>query len=220
MVMNRIFSLLILLLSFDSYSQCLGLQTGAYPAMGGLTPAPTIVNGVPTYPANTQVTVCYTLQSFIQFGTNWLEGFDINLGPGWNPASITPINPPGNCGGNGSGGQWLWMNSVTSSATGLTVGPGWFFEANQGGPVDGNPGNDWGDQGTNCVWNFCFQITTNNSCLPNQNLYIAVTAAGDGNWGSYIPFGGQFCGTTPYVMLPNTAVINNLLPSLGSINHN
>ena len=84
--MNRIFSLLILLFSFESYSQCLGLQTGAYPSLGGLTPAPTIVNGVPTYLPNTQATVCYTLQSFIQFGTNWLEGFDIDLGPGWNSA--------------------------------------------------------------------------------------------------------------------------------------
>ena len=72
--MNRIFSLLVLLLSFESYSQCLGLQTGAYPALGGLTPAPTIVNGVPTYLPNTQVTVCYTLQSFNQTGGNWLEG--------------------------------------------------------------------------------------------------------------------------------------------------
>ncbi len=217
--MSRIFQLLFLslLISFKSFSQCLGLQTGAYPAFGGLTPAPTIINGVPTYPPNTQVTVCYTLQSFNQVGGNWLEGFDINLGPGWNSASVIPMNPPGNCGGNGSGGQWLWMNSVTSSATGLTVGPGWFFEIGQGGPIDGNPGNDWGDDGTNCVWTFCFKVTTSNSCLPNQSLYISITASGDGTWGSWIT---QSCGTTPYIMLPNTAIINNLLPALGSINHN
>jgi hypothetical protein len=208
---------LLIIFNYETYSQCLGLQTGAYPAMGGLTPAPTIVNGVPTYPPGTTVTVCYTLQSFNQISGNWIEGFDINLGPGWNLASLSQINPPGNC--NGGSGQWIWMNSVTSSATGLTVGPGWFFEdgSGTGGPVDGNPGNDWGDGGSNCVWNFCFHITTSNNCLPNQSLYIAVTASGDGTWGSWIT---QSCGTTPYVMLPNNAVINTTLPSLGSINHN
>jgi len=184
-LMIRIFYLLFLLVSFESYSQCLGLQTGAYPAFGGLTPAPTIINGVPTYPPNTQVTVCYTLQSFNQAGGNWLEGFDINLGSGWNLATLTPMNPPGNC--NGGGGQWLY------------------------------PGNDWGDNGTNCVWNFCFKITTNNNCNPGQSLYIAVTASGDGTWGSWMT---QSCGTVPYVMLPNNAIINNTLPALGSINHN
>jgi hypothetical protein len=220
--MNRIITILFLILSTNIYSQCLGFQTGN---VGGLFPAPTILNGVPTYPPNTTVTVCYTLQSFNEIGGNWLEGFDINLGSGWNMSTLTPMNPPGNCGGNGTG-VWLWMNSVTSSppppATGITVGPGWFFEDGSGigGPVDGNPGNDWGDQepfGTNCIWNFCFQITTNNDCTPGQSLYIAVTAGGDGNWGSWT---NPACGLVPYVMLTNNSTINNQLPSLGLINHN
>jgi len=218
--MNRIITIILFFLSTNIYSQCLGLQTGAYPSVGGIFPAPTIVNGVPTYLPNTTVTVCYSLQSFTETGGNWLEGFDINLGSGWNISTLTPGNPPGNCAGGG--GQWIWMNSVTSSATGQTVGPGWFFEdgSTLGGPVDGNPGNDWGDQepfGTNCVWNFCFQITTNNNCIPGQSLYIGITAAGDGNWGSWL---NQSCGTTPYVMLPNNSTINTQLPSLGLINHN
>jgi gliding motility-associated-like protein len=84
------------------------------------------------------------------------------------------------------------MNSVTSTATGQTAGPGYFYEGPTG-PQDNNPGNDWGDQG-NCTWTMCFSVTTKQSCLP-LNLNLSVTAGADGTWGSW---SNASCPTTPY----------------------
>jgi hypothetical protein len=191
--------LLISLLSIVSYSQCVGSQTFT------LTPAP--VGG--TYNPGQVVTLCYTLNSYTQSNFNYFEGFDLNLGPGW--AAVTPQTPPANCGGGG--GQWIWMNSVTSTATPITtVGPGYFFDLN----IDGNAGNDFGDNNTaNCSWTFCVQLTVSNSCTP-QNLLIQVTAGSDGVWGSYT-------STACDALFPNTVfngTVNATPVVLGQISHN
>ena len=90
-----------------AFSQCVGTQSFT------LTPPP--VAG--TYLPGQTVTMCYTMAGYSQAGTNWIEGFDLTLGPGW--ASVTPQSAPANCGGNGTGGQWVWKTLVlvgTSSA--------------------------------------------------------------------------------------------------------
>lgn len=196
-------SLIIILTVFYStcYSQCVGTQSFT------LTPQP--VNG--TYNPGQVVTLCYTLSSFTQTSSNWFEGFDLNLGPGW--ASVTPQTSPANCQGNSSGGQWLWMTSVTSNATPVTtVGPGYFFDL----ITDGNPGNDFGDNNTsNCSWTFCVTLTVANVCTP-QSLLIQVTAGSDGVWGSY---NSTACdGLSPNTIFNGTI---NVTPfTLGSILHN
>lgn len=183
-------------------AQCNGTQSAT------LTPPPPAGG----YAPNTTVTVCYTMQNWLgtNVGSNWLEGFDINLGAGWS--SPTPQAPPINC--QGGGGTWLWMNTVTSSVTGITTGPGWFFESPSGGPTDGNPGNDWGDYGTSCSWSFCFTITTLNVCNP-LNLLIQVTPYADGTMGSWT---NNSCPQTPYTIYDGN--INPQLPSIGNITHN
>ena len=189
-------------MSVFSYSQCVGSQTFT------LTPPP--VNN--TYNPGQVVTLCYTLNSYTQTGSNWFEGFDLNLGPGWS--SVTPQTTPANCGGASTGGQWTWMTSVTSVATPFTtIGPGYFFDLN----IDGNPGNDFGDsQGiNNCSWTFCVQLTVANGCTP-QNLLIQVTAGSDGVWGSYT-------STACDNLSPNTVfngTINVTPINLGAISHN
>jgi gliding motility-associated-like protein len=125
----------------------------------------------------------------LSVGANWLEGFSITAGPGWNAPQ--PVSAPADCNGGTTTG-WLWMNSVTSTATGQTAGPGYFYEGPTG-PQDNNPGNDWGDQG-NCTWTMCFSVTTKQSCLP-LNLNLSVTAGADGTWGSW---SNASCPTTPY----------------------
>ena len=190
-----------LFLAVYSRSQCAGSQSFT------LTPAP--INNA--YNPGQVVTLCYTLNSFNQTGSNWFEGFDLNLGPGW--ASVTPQTPPANCGGASTGGQWLWMTSVTSVATPVqTVGPGYFFDRNS----DGNPGNDFGDsQATTCSWSFCVTLTVANVCTP-QNLLIQVTAGPDGLWGSYT-------STSCDIVTPNTVfngTINVAPIALGQISHN
>lgn len=163
--------LLGLMLSSSLHAQCAGQQSFT------LNPPPT--NN--TYPPGTVVTVCYTMNGWngTGFGSNWLEGFDLNVGPGWT--TIIPSNPPINC---SNAGQWIWVaNTVTSSSTGIIVGPGWFYEG-PAGPQDGNPGNDWGDYGINCSWSFCFQLVASQQCTP-QSLLIQITAGADGTWGSW-----------------------------------
>ena len=186
------------------FSQCAGTQSFT------LTPQP--INN--TYNPGQTVTLCYTLNSFTQTGivSNWFEGFDLNLGSGWS--SVTPLTAPANCGGNATGGKWLWKTSVTSVATPVqTVGPGYFFDLNN----DGNPGNDYGDSQSSgvCSWTFCVALTVSNSCTPSS-LLIQVTAGPDGLWGSYI-------STACDVVTPNTVfngTINTPQIVLGSINHN
>lgn len=201
--MKKIITILLILCSLLSIGQCVGIQSVS------LTPS-AVGN---TYPPNTMITVCYTLNGFTDNNNaNWLEGFQIT-GSGWSGLS-SPV-PPSNC--NGGGGQWLWRNSVTSSSTGITAGPGWFFESPSGGPTDGNPGNDWGDGScpcNNCVWTFCFTITTNNTC-NNQPLIIRVTAGADGTWGSW---GSNTCASPPYTAFNGT--INTNVINTSQITHN
>jgi hypothetical protein len=182
-------------------AQCVGPQTFT------LTPQP--VAG--TYNPGQVVTLCYTLQSFTQNDFNYFEGFDLNLGPGWS--SVTPITTPNNCGGNSTGGQWLWMTTVTSTTLPIvTVGPGYFFDRDS----DGNPGDDWGDNNaSNCSWTFCVNLTVANVCTA-QNLLIQVTAGADGVWGGYT---SSACDA----LFPNTVfngTINVTPIVLGPINHN
>lgn len=193
------FILVILLSCNYALSQCAGTQTFT------LNPAP--VNG--TYNPGQLVTLCYTMTGYTQTGLNWFEGFDLDLGPGW--ASVAPQTAPANCGGNNTGGQWLWMTSVTATTPpGLTVGPGYFFDLN----MDGNPGNDFGDAGS-CTWTFCVTLTVATACTP-QNLLIRVTAGPDGLWGSY---NSNACDNVTPVTVFNGS-INANIPILGAIQHN
>ena len=193
--------LLIFILLCVGYvrSQCAGTQTFT------LSPPPT----AGTYLPGQTVTACYTMTGYSQAGTNWIEGFDLTLGPGW--ASVTPQTAPANCGGNGTGGQWVWRTSVTSITTPVvTVGPGYFFDLS----TDGNPGNDFGDSGS-CTWTFCVTLTVANVCTP-QSLLLQVTAGPDGLWGSY---NSNSCdAVTPFTVFNGT--INTTPPVLGAIQHN
>lgn len=194
-----------ILFSHSVFSQCTGVQSYTLnppPPAGGYLPG-------------TTVTVCYTMTGWngTNISSNWLEGFDINLGPGWT--NLTPMAPPQNC-AQSAGGNWIWLNSSTSVSTGITVGPGWFFNSQQGcSPCNNNlAGDDWGDYGTNCVWSFCFQVTTSQGCAP-QNLLIQVTAGADGNWGSW---NMTACPTNPLNIYNGN--INSTIPMLSNISHN
>jgi len=197
--MKLINVILFIFLTCLGYSQCAGTQTFT------LTPLP--VGG--TYLPGQTVTMCYIMTGYSQAGTNWIEGFDLTLGPGW--ASVTPQSAPANCGGNSTGGQWVWRTSVTSTTTPIvTVGPGYFFDLS----IDGNPGNDFGDSGS-CTWTFCVTLTVANVCTP-QSLLLQVTAGPDGLWGSY---NSSSCdAVTPFTIFNGT--INATTPVLGAIIHN
>jgi hypothetical protein len=189
----------LIFLQSQVFSQCVGVQSFT------LTPPP------PTggYTPGTNVTVCYTMVGWpgIGVGSNWLEGFDINLGPGW--VNLAPTSPPVNC--QGGSGVWVWK-LVNSTPSGV-VGPGWFFDSGISGPLNNNPADDWGDSG-NCTWSFCFKVKVANVCTP-MNLLIQVTAGADGDWGNW---SNNSCPTIPFNIYNGT--INVYLPEMSNISHN
>ena len=197
--MKKLLLYLLLLLSIETSAQCVGNQTFT------LNPAPPAGGYLP----GTNVTVCYTMTGWpgLNVGSNWLEGFDINLGPGWT--NLQQIAAPVNC--QGGGGNWVWMlNNFTPSGL---VGPGWFFDSGISGPLNNNPSDDWGDSGS-CTWQFCFNVKVANVCTQ-QNLLIQVTAGADGDWGNWT---NNTCPTTPFTIY--NGVINTTLPSISNISHN
>ena len=163
--------------SNKSYGQCEG-------AMSVTVTPPFPVTG--DCPPGQVYEFCFTMVGYTQGGTTWLNGFEIQAGPGWAPGSLNPLGPPANC--NGGGGQWIWATSVTGTANGLTNGPGYFFDLNP----DGNPGNDFGDAGTGCTWSFCFELTVGNN--SGAGLTTGIQVLGDGASGSW---GSTACGLNP-----------------------
>ena len=190
--------LIFTLLCGNAVAQCNGAQSFT------LTPLPVGNQYLP----GQVVTMCYTMTGYSQAGTNWIEGFDLTLGPGWS--NVQPATAPANCGGNTSGGQWIWTLAA-NTPVGL-VGPGYFFDLNSNGVA----GDDFGDNNVGgCSWSFCFTVTVVNICTP-QNLSIQITAGSDGVWGSYTSTSCDV--TTPFTVYNGTS--NPSLPTIGPINHN
>lgn len=180
---------LLLLLSGELLAQCVGVQS--YTA----NPAPL---GGNTYNPGTVVTFCYTMVGFTPLGNSWIEGWDVLLGPGWLPGSLTPVSPPANCGGGG--GQWIWVNSTTSANSGQVHGPGYFMDLNS----DGNPGNDWGDENTaNCTWTFCFSAEVGST--PGASLSVNIMGLSDGEAGAWTSLA---CTGSPFP-ISNATVTNS-----------
>jgi hypothetical protein len=174
--MRFLFLLMLYLMPILSFGQCiLNDQLIANPAQA-------------IYQPGDVVTFTYTITAYQGLSVNWMHGIAVDLGPGWS--GVVPVGNPTN---NTGTGVWLWVNSVTSSATGNTVNsPGWFYDTNSGGALDGDPGNNWGD-GLNGPWTFQFQATVG-GCPPGQNgdpLSLIVENYADGETGSWINYDCQ-----------------------------
>ncbi|MDX2001930.1 MAG: gliding motility-associated C-terminal domain-containing protein [Chitinophagales bacterium] len=151
------------------YGQCVGTVT--------ITPSLPPNSG--GYAPGTVVTYCVSINGYSQPSANWFHGVTLSLGPGWDAASLTPTTISPSCDG---GGAWLFRNLITSSFSGQSFGPGFYYDRN---PQDGNPGNNFGDNCTSYTWTFCFQITVNNNV--GASLIIGVNTTSDnesGSWGS------------------------------------
>jgi large repetitive protein len=153
----------------------------------GLTVNPPPVNG--NYQAGQTVTFCYTITDYNQTSVNWLHGVVPTFSAGWDMSTLT-TTLPANCSG---AGNWGWYNTtVTSTATGQVTGPGFYYESPLGSPsgvLDGNPGNNFGDNNPSntCDWTFCWTITTASPavCVPGTSLNITIDTYGDGESGSW-----------------------------------
>jgi len=177
---------LSLISSIVTYPQCNGNLSYTV----DVNPSPDL-----TYPPNTDVTLCVTMDGWNgnAQGSNWFEGFGLTLGSGW--INVNPLIAPEDA--DDESGDWIWVDNVTSSSTGIIAGPGYFFEETNGGGggiVDGNPGNDWGDLCLNgdCTWEFCAVLTSSN--VSGNALMIEVTPFSDGTMGSW---GTEMCFDPP-----------------------
>lgn len=180
---------LSLLISGNVLAQapCIGSQSMT------ASPAPAANN---TYVVGTTVTFCYTLTNYAQSGADWIAGFAITLGPGWDPNSLTPLNPPASCDGQGT---WDWYTSCTGTASGSTWGPGFYYDTPAGSPnfaADGIPGNNFGDNCQNSSWDFCFSVTVGPcASASNAPLNVGIQALSDyqaGSWGNNACFDPPF----------------------------
>jgi len=208
--MKKLFFIIgLLLISFilSAQNDCMGTENF------NVNPAP--ING--GYAPGATVQFCITYNNWNNtIGTNWLEGFDINLGSGWDLTTLIPTTYPANWGGNGSGGQWLWIpgtfngNPASAGGAGNQFGPGFFFDLN----TNGQTTDDWGDFGTG-PWTLCFDITVGPTV--GNSLSIQVSPVSDGYAGSW---GTNGCnGFYPAELSPGSIVTGcNVLPVISSNN--
>lgn len=181
------------------------------------TASPPPLNG--TYNSGQTVTFCFTVTQWDVTGTiEWLHAIEINPGPGWDLSSLNPVPPP-SCDG---GGQWGFYDSWVGQNTGMVFGPGFAYDSSFGGPLDGNPGNNWGDGANGCAnigtssppKTFCWTITASD-CPPNatgNSLSMSVQVWSDGDSGSWTQTGCN-SGVT-FNFLATTICCDDLPPTV------
>ena len=151
--------------------------------------------------------------------TEWLHSLLLEFGSGWDLNSLLPY-PPSSCDG---AGYWDWYEGWVSCANGEFYGPGFAYESSLGTgcggtPLDGDPGNNWGDGNSNCgnfPHFFSFSLTVKDDDLPeNRDLSIKYQVNTDGVTGSwtnpgcisgkdYYFLATRANGTTPYLSWEN-----------------
>jgi hypothetical protein len=158
------------LTAFEDCEQCIRAAS--------LTVNPPPVNG--EYPPGTCVTFTFSITDWNFTLANWLHGVIPTFGVGWNLGTMSPT-PASSC---DLTGNWAFYNSCTSTATNVTFGPGFYYDSNVGGPLDGNPGNNFGDF-CGCCWTFSWVVCTSPTCVPGEDLSVTINTTGDGESGSW-----------------------------------
>jgi hypothetical protein len=183
-------------------NSCLLYRTGHFSA----SPAP--ING--TYPGGQSVQMCYTVTSWNASASGeFLHAVELDFGSGWDQASFVPA-PPASCNTNGN---WDWYDSWTSVSSNQTFGPGFAYDAQDFGFLDGNPGNNRGMGGNACgnigiaspPLQFCWTITANDCSEEtlgySESLDVTARMLGDalsGSWGQtqcFFPADDDFLAT-------------------------
>ncbi len=187
--MKKVLLILLLAISFASYSQCVYNQSYTITPSGPYSPGQT-------------VTVNYTLGNWMQLNINWIIAFQINLGAGWT--NLQPIITPGNP--FGSSGYWLW-DIQNTYPSGLHFGAGWrFVNFSIFHP-------DWGTSSTG-PFTMRFKVTVAQTCTAD-NLLISMNVFGDcltGGW-----YNGVCCYDPAHNIFNGVVQVTPILTS--SINH-
>ena len=147
------------------------------------------------------VEVTYNMNFFQQINENWLIGFQVNLGDGWE--GLTPLIYPIN---SGQAGNWIW-DVQNTFPSGLNFGPGWRFVTNVGNPNYGINSDG--------PFSLSFEITVSETCNPDD-LSISIESIGDcltGGWNA-----GNCCDDPAFAIYNGLVSVNNNIPSAGSSN--
>ncbi len=150
-----------------------------------------------TYGPNQEITICASISNF-SGQANWAIGFELLLPDAFVDSTLSVISSPQACGT--SNGNWLFLEELGCSPN-LEHGPGFYYDANSGGPFDGNPCNNFGDFCTGTDgWTFCFSIKTALNCTDLDDLTLTPgvriiddSAIGFLNWSS-----PNFCTVEAY----------------------
>jgi len=154
------------------------------------TPAPQ--NG--TFPGGADVEMCFTVARWgINNSPELFHALELELGPSWDAASLSPVVTPTSCSNNG---EWGWYDSWESEASGNTFGPGFAYDTFVQDTLDGDPGNNLGVEGPICgnigfaspQLQFCWSLRTP-ECPQGEStlldgLDVNLRMLGDGNSGS------------------------------------
>src|SRR4030095_14069186 len=172
MTLRFLLLLPFILLFHKANSQCNG---AAWQCNGNqsYTATPAATGG--QYAGGTVVTFCYTMEDYNQCNSNWLHTIQIDLDPGWDASSLTPVSSPVSCDGQGN---WGFYSSVTSVNTNQTFGPCFSYDSPlgyAGAVLEGIPGNNFGDNCTMYAWTFCFSVMVAVNC-SGQSLAVNLTA--------------------------------------------
>ncbi|GJM33654.1 MAG: hypothetical protein DHS20C18_26550 [Saprospiraceae bacterium] len=160
-----------------------------------------------SYAPGTTVDFCYTVAFWSDGESNeWLHAVEVQFGVDWDLSTIMPIPPP-SC---SQTGIWGWYDNWTSFNTGITFGPGFAFDSNIGGPMDGNPGNNFGDGPNGCnligqtaaPLTFCWSIQVDEDAPPGESsgLVALIDVLSDGRSGAWM--NDQCSSMIDYIFFP------------------
>lgn len=206
-MMKRLLLILAVIFSagYTHAQTCIGSAT--------ITPNPPPFDSQGHYLNGTVVTFCVTINDYAQTGVDWLCGVVPQLGPGWDLSTLAPVSAAASCDGLGT---WAWYTSCTSTNSGQTFGPGFYYDTPSGSPggtADGIPGNNYGDNCQTNVWTFCFQCTVDINAPPLTDLSVSVAALPDnvcGSWGTAGCFDPPIDAPQPYSVLTCTLTVPTL----------
>ena len=141
-----------------------------------ITASPQPVNGA--YEPGQVVDFCFRVDRWTIQATNWFHGVQVAFGNGYS--GISNQVAAASCDG---GGTWKWTNGNVTGNSGVTFGPGWYYDRDNDNLFNDGYGDNC--QGPGRTWTFCFRLTVRAACTPGSDLSVTINTTGDGESGSW-----------------------------------
>lgn len=169
------------------------------------------------YISGETIDICASVTDINFTDGSWVHGFQWEFPEGLDPNTFSINQQPDGC----TAGTWNWYGAVTSNGSGLTYGPGFFFDAEQFSDL--NPGNNYGENCPSSEYTMCMQISVIENCNPDTNTDLTPTLSiyGDGTTGAWVsnitdPITSQPSDMTLACCDANPGVSQEFVPICGS----